>query len=223
MRTSRSWVDSASAGEKWVSCWNRSASRAAPFGGRGLDFRSRSLLRIRAGLAATTLQSIFARAENTCCWFVDSLTRLAMAQREIGLARRNPHGESLHAFVFTMLAGCSRAGGSFGSARSPFLHGMMEGMTKTIAGDAVRALLDGHVMLDRRLAARPLSAISVLDIISRIMMPRDLGPSTSPDQCGGPLSLGYRRPPRMSDWAYQKGSDPELDHAIALIRRCGSS
>jgi len=104
---------------------------------------------------------------------VDSLTRLAMAQREIGLAAGEPPtAKGYTPSVFTLLARLIERAGSFGSGTiTGFYTVLMEGDDENDPlVDAARALLDGHVMLDRRLAAQShYPPISILDSISRIM------------------------------------------------------
>src|SRR5208282_460107 len=131
------------------------------------------LLRIRAGLAATTIAEYFCAQGRHVLLVVDSLTRLAMAQREIGLAAGEPPtAKGYTPSVFTMLARLIERAGSFGSGTiTGFYTVLMEGDDENDPlVDAVRALLDGHVMLDRRLAAQShYPPISILDSISRIM------------------------------------------------------
>ncbi len=117
--------------------------------------------------------NISAPADKHVLLVVDSLTRLAMAQREIGLAAGEPPtAKGYTPSVFTLLARLIERAGSFGSGTiTGFYTVLMEGDDENDPlVDAARALLDGHVMLDRRLAAQShYPPISILDSISRIM------------------------------------------------------
>jgi flagellum-specific ATP synthase len=135
----------------------RSARQAgsAPSSSSPLRTRIRCL-RIRAGLAATTIAEYFCARGKHVLLVVDSLTRLAMAQREIGLAAGEPPtAKGYTPSVFTLLARLIERAGAFGSGTiTGFYTVLMEGDDENDPlVDAVRALLDGHVMLDRRLAA----------------------------------------------------------------------
>jgi flagellum-specific ATP synthase len=180
------------------------------------------LLRIRAGLAATTIAEYFCARGQHVLLVVDSLTRLAMAQREIGLAAGEPPtAKGYTPSVFTMLARLIERAGSFGSGTiTGFYTVLMEGDDENDPlVDAVRALLDGHVMLDRRLAAQShYPPISILDSISRIM------PAVvSPEHLAKVglirrLFATYKASEELIRvGAYQKGSDPDLDRAIAIM------
>ncbi len=180
------------------------------------------LLRIRAGLAATTIAEYFCARGQHVLLVVDSLTRLAMAQREIGLAAGEPPtAKGYTPSVFTMLARLIERAGSFGSGTiTGFYTVLMEGDDENDPlVDAVRALLDGHVMLDRRLAAQShYPPISILDSISRIMpavVSRDHLAKVSLIRR---LFATYKASEELIRiGAYQKGSDPDLDRAIAIM------
>src|SRR5205807_3518820 len=129
------------------------------------------LLRIRAGLAATTIAEYFCARGKHVLLVVDSLTRLAMAQREIGLAAGEPPtAKGYTPSVFTLLARLIERAGSFARGSiTGFYTVLMEGDDQQDPlVDAVRALLDGHVMLERKLNSRGhYPPISVLESLSR--------------------------------------------------------
>ncbi|HEX4593824.1 MAG TPA: FliI/YscN family ATPase [Bryobacteraceae bacterium] len=180
------------------------------------------LLRIRAGLAATTIAEYFCARGKHVLLVVDSLTRLAMAQREIGLAAGEPPtAKGYTPSVFTLLARLLERAGSFGSGTiTGFYTVLMEGDDENDPlVDAVRALLDGHVMLDRRLAAQShYPPISILDSISRIMPAVISAPHLAKTNHVRRLFATYKASEELIRiGAYQKGSDPELDRAIALM------
>jgi flagellum-specific ATP synthase len=184
------------------------------------------LLRIRASLAATTIAEYFCGRGLHVLLVVDSLTRLAMAQREIGLAAGEPPtAKGYTPSVFTLLARLIERAGAFGSGSiTGFYTVLMEGDDENDPlVDAARALLDGHVMLDRRLAAENhYPPIAILDSISRIM------PAVTSAEHGARagavrrLLAAYKASEELIRiGAYQKGSDPELDRAIALMPALG--
>jgi flagellum-specific ATP synthase len=180
------------------------------------------LLRIRAGLAATTIAEYFCARGKHVLLVVDSLTRLAMAQREIGLAAGEPPtAKGYTPSVFTLLARLLERAGSFGSGTiTGFYTVLMEGDDENDPlVDAVRALLDGHVMLDRRLAAQShYPPISILDSISRIMPAVISARHLAKTNHVRRLFATYKTSEELIRiGAYQKGSDPDLDRAIALM------
>src|SRR5713101_2223127 len=153
---------------------------------------------------------------------VDSLTRLAMAQREIGLAAGEPPtAKGYTPSVFTLLARLIERAGSFGSGTiTGFYTVLMEGDDENDPlVDAARALLDGHVMLDRRLAAQNhYPPISILDSISRIMPAVISAVHLAKTNSIRRLFATYKASEELIRiGAYQKNSDPDLDRAIALM------
>jgi flagellum-specific ATP synthase len=179
------------------------------------------LLRIRAALVATTVSEYFAMQGKNVLLVVDSLTRFAMAQREIGLAAGEPPtAKGYTPSVFTMLAQLIERAGHFNSGSiTAFYTVLMEGDDQQDPlVDAVRALLDGHIVLDRRLGSQGhYPSISVLDSLSRLM----------PAVCRPEHLEKVRRLRRLLAaynasedlirvGAYQKGLDPALDQAIEV-------
>jgi flagellum-specific ATP synthase len=180
------------------------------------------LLRIRAGLAATTIAEYLCARGKHVLLVVDSLTRLAMAQREIGLAAGEPPtAKGYTPSVFTLLARLIERAGSFGGGSiTGFYTVLMEGDdVNDPLVDAARALLDGHVLLDRRLAAQnQYPPISILDSISRIM-PAVVAADhlAKASQVRRLLAVYKASEELIRIGAYQKNGDPELDRAIALM------
>ncbi len=180
------------------------------------------LLRIRAGLAAATIAEYFCAHGKQVLLVVDSLTRLAMAQREIGLAAGEPPtAKGYTPSVFTLLARLIERAGAFGSGTiTGFYTVLMEGDDQNDPlVDAARSLLDGHVMLDRRLAAQShYPPISILDSISRIMPAVVSASHLAKANAIRRLMATYKASEELIRiGAYQKSSDPELDGAIALM------
>ena len=153
---------------------------------------------------------------------VDSLTRFAMAQREIGLAAGEPPTvKGYTPSVLNKLA-ClvERAGRFHTGSITGFYTVLMEGDDQQDpVVDTVRSLLDGHIMLDRNLATRGhYPPISVLDSLSRLM------PAiTSPQHLDKAKALrallgAYARSEDLVRiGAYQRGSDPQLDRALEVL------
>jgi flagellum-specific ATP synthase len=180
------------------------------------------LLRVRAALAAATIADYFAAQGKNVLFVLDSLTRLAMAQREIGLsAGEPPTTKGYTPSVFTLLARFIERAGCFqkGSVTG-FYTVLMEGDDQNDPiVDGARSLLDGHIVLDRSLAAKGhYPPISILDSLSRLM------PSVTAreqmDKARGLRSLlaAYAESEDLINvGAYQKGSDPTLDRAIAAM------
>ncbi len=180
------------------------------------------LLRIRAALAATAVAEYFCAHGKHVLLVVDSLTRFAMAQREIGLAAGEPPtAKGYTPSVFTLLARLIERAGRFnGGSITAFYTVLMEGDDQQDPlVDSVRALLDGHIVLDRRLSSQNhYPPISILDSLSRLM------PAVvSPEHLEKAMRLrrllaayaGSEDLIRVG--AYQKGLDPVLDQALATL------
>ncbi|MBZ5653734.1 MAG: FliI/YscN family ATPase [Acidobacteriia bacterium] len=180
------------------------------------------LLRIRAALAATAVAEYFCARGMNILLVVDSLTRFAMAQREIGLAAGEPPtAKGYTPSVLSMLARLVERVGRFSEGSiTAFYTVLMEGDDQQDPiVDTVRSLLDGHIVLDRNLALRNhYPPISVLDSLSRLM----------PSVCSrehlekaGKLRMLLAAYVRAEDLirigAYPQGSDPVLDKAIATL------
>ena len=180
------------------------------------------LLRIRAALAATAVAEYFCSQGKHVLLVVDSLTRLAMAQREIGLAAGEPPtAKGYTPSCFTLLARLIERAGRFGAGSiTAFYTVLMEGDDEQDPlVDGARALLDGHVMLDRGLAVRShYPPIAVLDSVSRLMSSVSSAAHLQKAQALHRLLAAYSASEDLVRiGAYQKGSDPTLDKALALI------
>jgi flagellum-specific ATP synthase len=177
------------------------------------------VLRIRAALAATAVAEHFASLGKNVLLIVDSLTRFAMAQREIGLAAGEPPtAKGYTPSVLNMLARLVERTGNFSQGSiTAFYTVLMEGDDQQDpVVDTVRSLLDGHVLLDRNLAFRNhYPPISILDSVSRLMT------SMVSDQhlakasaLRSQMAVYNRSEDLIRIGAYQKNSDPMLDKAI---------
>jgi flagellum-specific ATP synthase len=180
------------------------------------------LLRIRAALAATAVAEYFCAKGKHVLLVVDSLTRMAMAQREIGLAAGEPPtAKGYTPSCFTMLARLIERAGRFGNGSiTAFYTVLMEGDDEQDPlVDGARALLDGHVMLDRKLAVRShYPPIAILNSVSRLMSSVASAPHLQKAQTLRRLLAAYAASEDLVRiGAYQKGSDSTLDKALTLI------
>jgi flagellum-specific ATP synthase len=178
------------------------------------------LMRMRAALTATTIAEYFADQGKNVLLVLDSLTRFAMAAREIGLAGGEPPtAKGYTPSVFVRLAKLVERTGQFSTGSiTAFYTVLMEGDDQQDPlVDAVRSLLDGHVVLSRRLAAEGwYPPIDLLDSISRLM------PAVTNDRHREQaalfrrlLSVYARSEDLIRIGAYKAGLDPDLDRAMA--------
>jgi len=177
------------------------------------------LLRMRAALAATTVAEYFAAEGKHVLLVLDSLTRYAMAAREIGLAAGEPPtAKGYTPSVFTRLARLIERAGQFASGSiTAFYTVLMEGDDQQDPlVDAVRSLLDGHLVLSRALAAEAwYPPIAVLDSISRLMPAVTQAPHREHAALIRRLIAVYARSEDLVRiGAYKSGSDPDLDRAL---------
>jgi flagellum-specific ATP synthase len=180
------------------------------------------LLRVRAALAAATIAEHFAAKGKNVLFVLDSLTRLAMAQREIGLsAGEPPTARGYTPSVFTLLARFIERAGSFRNGSvTAFYTVLMEGDEQNDPiVDGARSLLDGHIVLDRRLVARGhYPPISILDSLSRLMPSVASREQMEKARRIRELMAAYAESEDLiTVGAYRKGSDPSLDQAIAAM------
>jgi flagellum-specific ATP synthase len=180
------------------------------------------LLRIRAALTATSVAEYFCSLGKHVLLVVDSLTRFAMAQREIGLATGEPPtAKGYTPSVFSLLARLIERAGHFGTGSiTAFYTVLMEGDDQQDPlVDSVRALLDGHIVLDRKLAVQGhYPPISILDSLSRLMpaviSPEHLAKARRIRQLIASYSAAEDL---IRIGAYQKGSDRVLDQALMVL------
>lgn len=180
-----------------------------------------ALIRIRAALAATAIAEYFKDCGKNVLLIMDSVTRFCMAQREIGLAAGEPPSSKGYTpSVFATLPRLLERAGNFeaGGSITGFYTVLVEGddMNEPIA-DAVRSILDGHIILSRELAARNhYPCIDVLNSASRLF-----GHIAAPEhqaQAGRlreMLSDYQRAEDLINIGAYETGSNPKIDLAIA--------
>jgi flagellum-specific ATP synthase len=179
------------------------------------------MVRLRAAFVATRIAEWFRDSGREVLLMMDSLTRLAIAQREIGLsAGEPPTTRGYPPSVFAMLPQLlERAGASASGAITGLYTVLVEGddHNEPIA-DTARSILDGHIVLDRRLAnAGHFPAIDVLQSVSRVA-----GAITNPAQ-RALMSEARRLIAARQDvkelveiGAYVRGTNPDADRVLAM-------
>ncbi len=178
------------------------------------------LVRIRAAYAATAIAEYFRDQGLNVLLLMDSVTRFAMAQREVGLAAGEPPTtKGYPPSVFAMLPGLlERAGNVTGRGSITGLYTVLvEGDdTNEPIADAVRGILDGHIVLSRDLAARNhYPAIDVLQSISRTMPDvTAVDHRMKAGQVRGWMSTLRDSEDLVSVGAYVAGSTPKIDEAL---------
>ena len=181
------------------------------------------VLQVRGAFVAAAISDWFRDEGRDVMLFMDSVTRLAMAQRQIGLAAGEPPTTKGYTpSVFGLLPRLlERAGPGAGKGTVTALYTVLvdgDDMQDPI-GDAVRGIVDGHIVLSRRLASQgQFPAVDVLQSISRVM----------PSVVGKPhLDVATRARRVLATWAeneelvrlgaYRAGANAEVDAAIARI------
>jgi len=178
-------------------------------------------LRIRAAFVALAVAEYFRDQGKSVLLVMDSVTRLAMAQREIGLAAGEPPSQKGYTpSVFNLLPKIFERAGRFKKGSiTGFFTVLVEGddFNEPIC-DAVRAILDGHIILSRQLgAAGHYPAIDVLQSVSRLA-PR-LYTKEQKDaalKIREALATHQRSEDLINLGAYASGANPKLDAAIRL-------
>ena len=181
-----------------------------------------ALMRIKAAFIGTTIAEYFRDKGKDVVLMMDSVTRFAMAQREVGLTVGEPpttkgYTPSVFAILPRLL---ERAGTSDKGTITGFYSVLVDGddMTEPIA-DAVRSILDGHFVLSRKLATKgQFPAIDPLQSVSRVM------PDVVSDdhrkravQFNEILSTYNEAEDLINIGAYVKGSNPQIDHSLTKI------
>ncbi|MFZ2086945.1 MAG: FliI/YscN family ATPase [Desulfobaccales bacterium] len=181
------------------------------------------LARLRGAYLATSIAEYFRDQGRHVLLLMDSLTRFAMAAREIGLAiGEPPTARGYTPSVFTLLpgllerAGACRGKGSITGIYTVLVEG--DDLLEPIA-DATRAILDGHIVLTRDLADRGhYPSIDILGSISRLMTQVTPSPHQHLRENLIRVLAAYRRAEDLVNInAYVRGSNPEIDYALEKI------
>ena len=178
-----------------------------------------ALIRRRAAHLATAIAEHFRDEGKKVLFMMDSVTRYAMAQREIGLAvGEPPTSRGYTPSVFSVLPRLlERTGNGERGSITALYTVLVDGddMNEPIA-DAVRGILDGHVVLSRALAtANHFPAVDVLESVSRVT--REICSPEELDSIGkarDTLATYRRNEDVITIGAYTKGSSAQVDHAI---------
>jgi flagellum-specific ATP synthase len=183
------------------------------------------LIRMRGAFIATAIAEFFRDQGRHVNLMMDSVTRFAMAQREIGLALGEPPTTKGYTpSVFTLLPKlCERAGTSANRGTITGLYTVLvEGDdTNEPIADALRAILDGHINLTRDLATQNhYPAIDVLSSISRVM-DDIINPEQRryANQLKETLATYRKAEDLINIGAYVAGSNPKIDYAIEMIEK----
>lgn len=181
-----------------------------------------SLVKIKAAHVATSIAEYFRDKGRDVLFMLDSITRISMAQREVGLAIGEPpatrgYTPSVFALMPKIL---ERAGSNDKGTMTGLYTVLVEGddFNEPIS-DTARSILDGHIMLSRELAHKNhYPAVDVLQSISRVM------PDVTSDEhrkAAGKirnlLAVYKKNEDLINIGAYVKGSDPKCDEAIKMM------
>ncbi|HET6568465.1 MAG TPA: FliI/YscN family ATPase [Rhodothermales bacterium] len=179
-----------------------------------------AMSRVKGASVALAIAEYFRDTGKDVLLMMDSVTRVAMAQREIGLAVGEPpttrgYTPSVFALLPRLL---ERAGSSSTGSITGIFTVLVDGddMNEPV-GDAVRGILDGHIVLSRKLAhANHFPAIDVLQSVSRVM-PRVVNSEqrSLADEARSLLAAYREVEDLIRIGAYQKGTSPATDRAIA--------
>jgi flagellum-specific ATP synthase len=181
------------------------------------------LAKVRGALVATAVAEYFRDRGNDVLLLMDSLTRVAMAQREIGLATGEPptakgYTPSVFALLPKLLerVGTSEGAGSITGIYTVLVEG--DDLSDPVA-DSSRAILDGHMVLSRELAMEgQYPAIDVLQSISRLMP--DIVDAKHRELAGRFIETmaAYKKVEDMINLgAYKEGANPKVDFAVRMI------
>ncbi len=181
------------------------------------------LVRLRGAYLATSIAEYFRDQGNDVIFMMDSVTRFAMAYREVGLAvGEPPTSRGYTPSVFAQLpkllerAGRKSGAGSITGIYTVLVEG--DDMNEPIA-DTVRSIVDGHIVLKREIAHQGhYPAIDILSSVSRVM--RDIaapGQIQAYQKLISVLSTYSRAEDLINLGAYSRGTNPEIDFALEKI------
>ena len=180
------------------------------------------MMRIRAVESAIAIADSFRSRGANVLFFLDSLTRLAMAQRELGLSLGEPpSARGYTPSVFQLLANTvEQLGNSVSGSITGFLTVFVEGddLSEPVA-DAARSLLDGHIVLDRKIAETGhFPAINIAQSVSRAFLNvSDKGQQNSARKIRNVMATFADVQDLIRIGAYTRGTSPQIDRVIDLM------
>lgn len=179
-----------------------------------------AMMRSKCALTATTIAEYFCDQGKDVLLMMDSLTRFAMAQREIGLSVGEPPvARGYTPSIYTALPKLLERSGNFerGSITGIYTVLVEGDDDNEPISDTVRGIIDGHIMLSRKIAMKNhYPAIDVLASVSRLMT--DIVEPEHSEAAGrirNMLSIYRENQDLISIGAYKNGTNPELDNAIS--------
>lgn len=182
------------------------------------------LLRIKAAFCATALAEYFRDQGKDVLFMMDSVTRLAMAQRELGLAvGEPPTTRGYTPSVFALLPRLMERTGTSGAGTITALYTVLvegDDMNDPIA-DTARSILDGHIVLSRKLSFEGhYPAIDILQSVSRLMPDiTDEDHQRFAQRLREVLAVYREAEDLVNIGAYERGSNPRIDYALSMIDR----
>ncbi len=183
-----------------------------------------AMMRYKCAQTATAIAEYFQQQGKDVLLMMDSLTRFAMTQREIGLnAGEAPVARGYTPSIYSALPKLLERSGNFNKGSITGIYTVLvegDDPNEPVA-DTVRSIIDGHILLSRDIAAKAhYPAIDVLNSLSRLM-----ATIASPEhknlanKCRNLMSLYKEKEDLISIGAYKAGTNPKLDAAIARIDR----
>jgi flagellum-specific ATP synthase len=181
-----------------------------------------SMQRMKCALVATTIAEYFKDQGKDVLLMMDSLTRFAMAQREIGLAAGEPPvARGYTPSIYSMLPKLLERTGNFEKGSITGIYTVLvegDDVNEPIS-DTVRGIIDGHIVLSRKIAMRNhYPAIDILGSVSRLM--NDIADKDQLEAAGrirNLMSIYDANYDLVNIGAYKSGSNPALDQAIQKI------
>ncbi len=181
-----------------------------------------AMMRLKCAMVATTIAEFFKDQGKDVLLLMDSLTRFAMAQREIGLATGEPPvARGYTPSIYSLLPKLLERTGNFNKGSITGIYTVLvegDDVNEPIS-DTVRGIIDGHIVLSRSLAMKNhYPAIDVLASISRIMNEIvDKDHLDIANKIRNIMSVYYSNYDLVNIGAYKRGTNRELDQALALI------
>lgn len=181
-----------------------------------------AMMRSKCALTATTIAEYFRDQGKDVLLMMDSLTRFCMAQREIGLSIGEPPvARGYTPSIYTALPKLLERSGNFETGSITGIYTVLvegDDANEPIS-DTVRGIIDGHIMLSRKVAVKNhYPAIDVLASISRLMNDiAEKSQSAVASKLRNLMSVYNSNQDLISIGAYKSGTNPELDYAIAKM------